>query len=268
MKQEFDIIKANRNSATNTVPALTNPSIEVMNMAKASLPKSNSEIKICLLGCKTTKRLRRGYCGKHYFRLWKHGDPLLVTREAVVHGQYKTRAYSIWRGMKSRCEIATTPAFSHYGGRGIKVCERWSSSFQDFFADMGEPPPRMSLDRIDNDGNYEPGNCRWATQTEQTNNTRRNRHIEFKGRVQSISMWTREMNLPAGIISRRLKDGWTVEDALTRPSIERKVRPIEPQPCLNCGRPRERKNYAPSEYKRKIFCGKPCQYAWRKQKTS
>jgi len=81
-----------------------------------------------------------------------------------------TRAYSIWRGMIRRCEYYR--AFKNYGGRGITVCDRWRQDFAAFLSDMGEPPVGYTLDRINNDGNYEPGNCRWATRKEQCSNQR------------------------------------------------------------------------------------------------
>lgn len=82
-------------------------------------------------------------------------------------------AYSTWCSMKRRCFNPKDKAWKHYGGRGITVCDRWRDSFESFLADMGEPPPGLSLDRRENNGNYEPGNCRWATQSEQVNNSRR-----------------------------------------------------------------------------------------------
>jgi hypothetical protein len=75
--------------------------------------------------------------------------------------------------MKARCTNPKSPKFRYYGGRGITVCDRWSTSFEAFLADMGDRPPGKSIDRINNDGNYEPGNCRWATQSEQVRNRRR-----------------------------------------------------------------------------------------------
>lgn len=97
----------------------------------------------------------------------------------INHGQcrrgFMTPEYRTWLNIRQRCSNPKTTGFKDYGGRGIQVCERWKESFDNFFSDMGTRPPKTSIDRIDNDGNYEPGNCRWATSVEQNNNKRRNK---------------------------------------------------------------------------------------------
>ncbi len=100
-------------------------------------------------------------CGVHLF---KHGD---------ASGGRKTSEYKTWKGMKERCRYVKHIAYENYGGRGIKVCERWINSFENFLSDMGRrPTPKHTLDRIDNDGNYEPSNCKWSTRSEQRLNQR------------------------------------------------------------------------------------------------
>jgi hypothetical protein len=126
-------------------------------------------------------------------------------RKAVhtKHGMSRTRTYSIWRGMHDRC---SGPNISEYHGkRGIKVCNRWNS-FENFLSDMGEAPLGKSLDRYpNNDGDYEPGNCRWATPMEQQNNTRYNVNITFAGKTQSLSAWSRELGISHPTLTYRLK---------------------------------------------------------------
>jgi hypothetical protein len=143
----------------------------------------------------------------------------------LKHGKSKDRTcseYRIWTGMWRRCTNQNSGDWPGYGGRGITVCERWRS-FEVFFADMGCRPPGTTLDRIDNNGNYEPGNCRWATKEEQNGNRRTSVILEYRGKRQSLSAWAREVGLHKSTISMRLRAGWSVEAALTRKLKEREV---------------------------------------------
>ncbi len=137
------------------------------------------------------------------------------------HGMSRTRVYVAWRSMKRRCYAPSVEKFAEYGGRGIKVCERWRESFAAFYEDMGDPPPGASLDRLDNDGDYAPGNCRWATQTQQLRNTRRNRLLTYAGKTLCIAAWADEVGLSQQLIWNRLRKGWSVERALTESYSER-----------------------------------------------
>lgn len=123
--------------------------------------------------------------------------------------------YDSWCAMKSRCSNAARVAYSRYGGRGISVCERWANSFPDFLADMGpRPSPDHSLDRIDNDGNYEPGNCRWATKKEQMRNTANTVRVSVRGEIVALIDACEQFGVRRSIVDSRLRKGWTPEQAL------------------------------------------------------
>ena len=118
--------------------------------------------------------------------------------------------------MKSRTTNPKNIGYHRYGGRGIRVCERWLK-YENFKADMGEPPEGMTLERIDNNGPYSPENCRWATRTEQNNNTRSNRMLTFRGKTQTIMQWAREIGVSFQVLWYRIARGWSVDRALTTP---------------------------------------------------
>jgi hypothetical protein len=145
-----------------------------------------------------------------------------VTRErATIHGakanKHITSEYDAWLSMKARCSQVDKKNYKDYGGRGIKVCDRWKDSFENFLADMGEKPTsKHSLDRINNNGNYEPSNCRWATRTQQNNNSRRNKRVLYNGKIQSLADWARELNLSYYVLYKRLKRGWSIKEAFTK----------------------------------------------------
>jgi len=140
------------------------------------------------------------------------------------HGMFGTVEYNAWRSMIKRCYCQTNASFHRYGGRGISVLERWRTSFASFFEDMGNRPSSLhSLDRIDNDGNYEPSNCRWATAKVQQSNRRSVVLLEFNGERLPLSDWSSRSLISRSTISQRLSNGWTVADALTTPVDKRRA---------------------------------------------
>lgn len=125
--------------------------------------------------------------------------------------------YDTWAEMLQRCGNPKKQNYARYGGRGITVCERWRS-FEAFEADMSPRPLGGTLDRVDNDGDYSPENCRWATMREQSRNKRTNRVLTLDGRSQTVADWAEEVGIPSSIIRQRIdRSGWSVRDALTRP---------------------------------------------------
>ncbi len=141
----------------------------------------------------------------------------------IKKGRFTTRQYWLcqcvkaWGSMNRRCYAKTSHNYSLYGARGIRVCERWRHSFENFFADMGtRPDPSLSLERIDNNGDYTPENCKWATSIEQSNNRRSSVFLTFAGKTQTIAQWAREIGLTTSALWLRLNQyHWPLEKALT-----------------------------------------------------
>jgi len=131
-----------------------------------------------------------------------------------------TTEYRAWRQMRYRCNASSGQYYVRYKLRGIKVCERWNL-YENFLKDMGRrPDDKSSLDRIDNDGDYEPGNCRWATHKEQNRNTSGNNLIECDGEVKTVTEWSSIYGLNIKTIPLRIKRGWSPESAIKTPGIE------------------------------------------------
>jgi hypothetical protein len=135
---------------------------------------------------------------------------------AKSHGLSRSPEYNNWVAMKSRCHNVKNQDYALYGGRGIAVCERWRASFINFLSDMGGRPfPRATIERINTDGNYEPGNCLWATQEQQTRNKRTNLNLTLNGVTKCISVWARELGLHLATLQGRLERGWPIEQVLS-----------------------------------------------------
>src|SRR3990167_7252846 len=136
------------------------------------------------------------------------------------HGLRKRLEFGVWAAMRRRCNNPNVKDYPDYGGRGITVCERWAK-FINFWNDMGPCPEGLELDRKDNDGNYEPGNCHWAPRSVQAKNKRNNRLLTAHGQTKILADWARELNMTHGAIHYRLRTGWSVERALSLPKTAR-----------------------------------------------
>jgi hypothetical protein len=153
----------------------------------------------------------------HYTRWKRYGDINKILRvHKYENGEHELPEYRIWKAMKNRCYNPRSRYWKWYGNR-IFVCERWlgPEGFRNFYADMGPRAGGLTLERIDNDGNYEPGNCKWATWDTQANNSRHNRLLTYDNRTQTISKWARELGVTPPAIQNRLKRGWGIERALS-----------------------------------------------------
>lgn len=166
----------------------------------------------------TTTRLIHGTtrscgCRKQELRL----------RSVITHNRSKTPEYSSWRSMRERCQNPNSKYYPRYGGCGIVICERWQT-FENFREDMGlRPSLKHTIDRYpNNDGNYEPGNCRWATKKEQSRNTKTNRRLTYNGETKCVVEWAEQLGMSKLVILQRLRLGWSIERTLSTPRVPRR----------------------------------------------
>ena len=161
--------------------------------------------------------LKRGHtksCGCVHLEKISHGNP--------KHNLANTKLYKVWAVMKDRCLNSKNKSYNNYGGRGITVCEEWRNDFKVFYgwAMNNGYSDGLSIDRIDNNGNYEPNNCRWATKRQQQLNTRRNKLITYNGKTQTLTEWSDELNIRFNKLwSRLYKLKWSAEQAFEKGGI-------------------------------------------------
>lgn len=149
----------------------------------------------------------------------------LAAEKHTKHNHCHSRLYTIYNNMKARCYRVTNHKYPRYGGRGIKLCDEWLNDFGKFFdwAMANGYQENLTIDRIDNDGDYEPSNCRWVTNVEQSNNRSSNHLIEFQGQTRNITEWSKITGLSYSAISSRInKLEWSPEKALSTPLLRGK----------------------------------------------
>ncbi len=133
----------------------------------------------------------------------------------TTHGMSRTSEHRAWLRIKSRCYNPNFAGYKNYGGRGITMCDRWLNSFENFYEDMGDKPSEdLSLDRIDNDGNYEPENCRWATSKQQNRNQSQSVFLTINGETKHVAEWCEISGIKHSVCKNRLWKGWSPEDAV------------------------------------------------------
>jgi hypothetical protein len=143
----------------------------------------------------------------------------------MKHGMKHTRLYRIWGNIKSRCNNPNTTHYNSYGGRGISICKEWDNDFSAFmeWSISNGYNDSLTIDRIDQNGDYCPENCRWTSQKVQCNNFSRNKMITYLGKTQSLTMWCEELNLSYSMVKRRLAKGKSVEEAFEKPKYQPKT---------------------------------------------
>ena len=167
--------------------------------------------------------LTNGYCNKHYLRVTKHGSTDGDSRQG--HHMSHLPEYRVWVGIKTRCYNKERLGYEDYGGRGITVCDKWLQDFKSFYEYVGnKPSQRHSLDRINNNGNYEPGNVRWATAKEQNSNKRTSHLVEINGVTKTVTEWAKEYNLTKSLVYNRLNLGWSIIESLNTPIWGRRTK--------------------------------------------
>ena len=186
----------------------------------------------CLCDC-GNKTIVEGYnirngitksCGCYAVERLKQRGKYAVLPDMKTHGLSNSKLYAVWSTMKARCLNKNNHAYSRYGGRGIKVCDRWLHSFENFFADMsGSYKDGLTLERKNVNGNYEYENCKWATYKEQARNTRSNIRFVQDGKEITLAQYCEDNNIKLGLVHRRLRDGWDLKDAISKPIFENKI---------------------------------------------
>ncbi len=173
--------------------------------------KGKTSVWMCLCDCGTQKLIPKGNLTRGMSKSCGCG-------RGEQHGMSGTLEYHVWSRAKLRCNDPKNADFPLYGARGIKMCSRWSASFIAFFADMGKKPKGTTIDRIDNDGNYEPNNCRWATAKQQANNRRSNTQITANNETHTIAEWANITGISQSLISQRIRClGWSQEKTINTP---------------------------------------------------
>ena len=146
----------------------------------------------------------------------------MTSKANTTHGHRNTRLYGIWNAMKGRCHRENTQAFPSYGGRGIAVCDEWKTDFSAFYewAMANGYRDDLTIDRIDNDKEYSPNNCRWVATEIQANNKRSNVVIEYKGEQHTLAEWSKILGIKYATLRKRLEKGWSIEGAFHTPLME------------------------------------------------
>ena len=179
----------------------------------------------CICDCGNEKIIQQSHLKSGHTRSCGCLHKKSIIDTSKKHGKCHTKLYFVWHTMKQRCYNLNNNQYKNYGKRGIGICSEWLEDFISFYnwAINNGYKEGLSLDRIDNNGNYEPNNCRWATVKEQSRNRRNNRCFEYNGKTQCLEDWAKEYNLSRGTLNYRLLSNWSIEKALTTPLKKKQI---------------------------------------------
>ena len=174
---------------------------------------------LCLCDCGNTKAVRKNHLTRGSVQSCGCFRRENLSVHASTHQSTGTPAWHSWRGMLDRCRRENSTSWERYGGKGIKVCDRWQgeNGFENFLIDMGERSEGKTLDRIDSKGDYCPENCQWSTPRQQRLNTSKTHWLTHKGKTMCLSDWAKELGINRNTLRRRLDKGWSVEKTLDTP---------------------------------------------------
>ena len=185
--------------------------------------KNNSVMWLCRCDCGKEKIITGTDIKSGHTKSCGCYNSELASQRNRTHGKTETRIYETWQHIKQRCYLPTCKDYINYGGRGIIMCDEWRHDFTAFYdwAMANGYSDNLLIDRIDNNGNYEPTNCRWATRTQQNNNTRRNHYYFINGETLTIAEISKKYNFNYNTLNNRLWHGMTIEEALKKPIRKR-----------------------------------------------
>lgn len=149
-----------------------------------------------------------------------------TTNKHKIHGKKNSRIYRIWSSMKSRCSHPSVNGYERYGGRGIKVCDEWKDDFLSFYewSQKNGYSDKLTIDRINVNGDYSPSNCRWISWKEQSRNTRTNHNISYQGKTRCLKEWSEILGINYGTLKNRIRHGWSIQRAFEEPVHQEKRR--------------------------------------------
>lgn len=175
---------------------------------------------ICICDCGNERKIPGNKLRTGLYKSCGCASPRFSSGHAANHGKSGSRAYKIWAGMLSRIRNPNYKKYHLYGGKGISFCKEWEK-FENFYADMGEPPDGCSIDRIDGNKGYSKDNCRWADAKQQANNTSANHLVEYAGQIKTVSQWAESYGIKQNTLLYRLRRGWSAEKAINLPVKKR-----------------------------------------------